>query len=119
MARGRINHERWIQHYLDRWIYLMALGSWRISYEVEAIVRDSKGNEVEAHSWVWYPIQKQHIAFNSRLLRTKKQIEEAVIHEVALHLFDRGARTRDIHILGNRLIPVLRVVRIRASRVYI
>ncbi len=115
MSRGRINHERWVQHYLDRWIYLMALGKWRITWEVLDVVREDSGLIVEARNETDFKRKTQHIQFNRRLLRTKKAIEIAVTHEL-LHQQGRGARGRDEHLIINRLDGILRIIRIRASR---
>lgn len=116
MARGRINHERWIQHYLEVWTKALRRKSWRISWEmVENNLRDDRGDVCDSLCETNFKAKTQHIRFNKQALRTKRQIETAVNHEI-LHTFGKGARGRDEDIIFNRLDAILVHARMVFSR---
>lgn len=85
---------------------------------MDDVVRDSNGDIVSAYCETLFKDKTQHIAFNRKRLRTKKAIEEAVVHEL-LHQHGKGVRARDEHLIINRLEGVLRIVRIRATYAYV
>lgn len=117
MARGRLNKERWIQFYLDLWISLFKLGGWRITWELESVVRNDRGEEIVAESEYSFKKRTAHIRFSRSLLRNKKQIERAVNHELGHFKLGKGARNRDEDIVLNRLDLILVQIRHRLSYV--
>lgn len=102
---------------MDRWIYLLGLGAWRITWEISDKPLIHNGEEVAAVSdyerkrsgYQW-----ARIRFYRPELTTPAKIEATVIHEL-LHIFDRGIGN-DAHKLIYRLERPLRMVRRRASR---
>lgn len=115
MARGRINHERWIQHYLEVWTKALRRKSWRITWEIVEELRNDGGELCDSLCETSFRSKTQHIRFSKRALRTKRQIETAVNHEI-LHTFGKGARGRDEDIIFNRLDRILVYARIFFSR---
>lgn len=115
MARGRINHERWIQHYLGVWMSALRRKSWTITWELVDDLRNERGESLDSECDTNFKARTQHIRFNRSALRTKRQIEIAVNHEI-LHTFGKGARGRDEDIIFNRLDRVLVHTRLFFSR---
>lgn len=116
MARGRINHERWIQHYFNFWMPRLRLKSWKVTWEVADVLRDKHGKEITADCETYFGSKRAHIRFNRRRLRTKRKIEIAVNHEL-LHLYGKGARGRDEDIIFNRLDQVFPHIRLSFVRI--
>ena len=107
-----LNVERLIQRDLDRWIYLLGLGRWRVTWDL----RDDLG---ENAAWADYRVKrsgyrKAHLLFARPEMTSAAAIEKAVIHEL-LHIFDLGIGN-DAHKLIYRLERRMRMVRQRASR---
>lgn len=112
----RAHPERLLKKYLDQWIRLFGLGSWRITYEVVDVLEDDNEEwlaDVEPTKRR-SGYKKAHLRFSLGVLTTPAFIETQVIHEL-LHIVQHGAGN-DGHRLVYRLSPKLRLVRIRASR---
>ena len=110
-----LNHERHVQRHLDRWIYLLGLGSWKITFEISDKPLDADVSVADNHYYIRRTGRRDaHIRFDAFRLRTHAQIEKAVVHEL-LHLYDHGIGN-DAHKLIYRLERPLRRVRMKASR---
>jgi len=112
-----LNHERHVQRHLDRWIYLLGLGSWKITFEITAKPIDREVSVADNHYYIRRTGRREaHIRFDAFGLRTHAQIEKAVLHEL-LHLLDHGLGDSEaLHKYIYRLERPLRRVRMKASR---
>lgn len=118
MARGRINHERWIQFYLDYWIGELRLGEWRIAYQVVERLWDGQRHEEDSDVEFW-PSEKRAVVYFSRhALRTKKQISEAAWHELA-HLHIHAIPTKHQEKVLKQLWPIFNALVVRTLGAYI
>lgn len=110
-----VNIERALQRHLDRWMYLLGLGTWKITWEL----KDTPISPDVPVAVNDYYVRKTgrreaHIRFDRFHLRTDASVEKAVVHEL-LHLYDHGIGN-DGHKLIERLEVPLRRARRRASR---
>jgi hypothetical protein len=109
-----INVERLLQHHMDRWVYLLGLGRWRITWD---LVDDLDGGASVArndHFVRRSGYRTAHVRFNRSEVTTAVKIERAVIHEL-IHLFQHGVGN-DAEKLVERLERPLRRVRQRLSK---
>lgn len=110
-----LNVERLIQRDLDRWIDLLGLGSWKVSWELtERPIDKTVPVALNDYRITRTGYRKAHIKFDRFHLKTAAQIEKAVIHEL-LHIFDHGIGN-DAHKLIYRLEVPLRRIRRRSAR---
>ena len=100
-----MNAERRVQIHLDRWIRLLGMTSWRITWEIAELPDDE--------AIVKYNDQEAHIQFDRASLTSDTRIEDTVGHEL-LHVLSVGARDHERFI--RRLAPRMRMVRRRAAR---
>ena len=109
------NAEPLLQRHLDRWIRLLGLGAWRISWEICDEPIDHDVPVAVNHYYVRKTGRREaHIKFDRFQLTSDRKVEDTVIHEL-LHLLDHGIGN-DAHKLIDRLEGRLRLVRKRASR---
>lgn len=112
-----LNVERLLQRDLDRWVHLLGLGAWRITWDVVDRPLIHGGEAVAAVSDYKKKrsgVRVAHIRFDRSDLTSPVRIEETVIHEL-VHIFDRGLGN-DAHKLIYRLERPLRLVRKRLTR---
>lgn len=107
--------ETLVQRHLDRWIYLLGLSRWRITWDVvdgpidhERPVARNDHFKKRSGSWT------AHIRFDRSQVTSPAQVERAVIHEL-VHLLHHGAGN-DAEKLVERLERPLRRVRQRLSK---
>ena len=127
----RVNADRLIQRYMERWIAYLSLGSWRITWAIsdkpiisdgEAVAAVSDYRILDWHEKVRHGRRKgkikgihgrkkiAHIRFDREDMTNSRAIERLVVHEL-LHLYDHG--------LGNdahRLIYRMELVMIRMRK---
>lgn len=104
-----------LQRHLDRWAYLLGLGSWTITWEATDRPIDAEIPVAVNHYYVRKTGRREaHIRFDRFHLRSDAAVEKAVVHEL-LHLYDHGIGN-DAHKLIERLEVPLRRARRRASR---
>lgn len=127
----RVNVDRLIQRYMDRWIANLSLGGWRITWAIsdkpiicegEAVAAASDYHILDWHEKVRHGRRKgkikgvhgrkkvAHIRFDREDLTSATAIERLVVHEL-LHLYDHG--------LGNsthKMIYRLELVMIRMRK---
>lgn len=107
-----VNAERLIQRDLDRWIHLLGLGSWKITWEITDQPIDHEVPVAVNHYYIRRTGKREaHIKFDRFHLRSPAQVEKAVVHEL-LHLLDHGIGN-DAHKLIERLENTLRRMRKR------
>jgi hypothetical protein len=110
-----LNVERLVQRHIDRWVYLLGLGSWHITWEVTDRPIAVDVPVAQNDYYVRRTGRREaHIRFDRFRLRSARQVEGAVVHEL-LHLYDHGIGN-DAHKLIERLETPLVRVRRRASR---
>lgn len=110
-----IRTETLVRRHLERWVYLLGLGGWRITWEVV----DGPIDHEEPRARNDYFKRRNgyrvaHIRFDRTQITTPVQAERLVIHEL-LHLFDHGVGN-DAHKLIDNLERPLRRARQRLSR---
>lgn len=111
-----LNVERLLQRDLDRWVRLLGLTGWKITWDIPdgPITTDRAVAHNKYIRRRYDGRRAAHIRFDRDQLRSPAQIESAVIHEL-LHLFDHGIGN-DAHKLIYRLERPLRLVRKRLAR---
>lgn len=108
--------ERLLDLNVKRWLSLLSLGAWRVTYEITDYKPRQGGEESYACGWPNYSKKRVHIKFWRGALISRAAIEELVIHEL-LHCFDeRLGENSTAHELIYRLTPVLRRMRQKATR---
>lgn len=108
------NPERAVQRHVERWVYLLGLGRWNITWELTEGPIDAEVPVARND----YKVKRSgrrisRLRFDRFHIKTEAQAERAVLHEL-LHLGDHGIGN-DAHKLIGRLEVVLRRVRKRAS----
>lgn len=107
--------ERAIQRDIDRWVYLLGLGAWRITWEVVDGPIGRDGPVARNDHFVYRNgYRKARVRFDRSQLTSPAQVERTVIHEL-LHLFQHGIGN-DSEKLIERLERPLRRMRQRMSK---
>jgi hypothetical protein len=109
------NAERAIEKHVGRWVHLLGLGRWHITWE---IVDQPIDHEIPV-ARNDYKVRRSgrrvsRLRFDRFHIKTDSQAERAVVHEL-LHLLDHGLGN-DLHAFIARLEQPLRRARIRARR---
>ena len=110
-----LNVERLIQRDLDRWIDLLGLTSWKITWELTDKPIDRDVPVAVNHYYVRQTGRKEaHIKFDRFHMKSPASIEKAIVHEL-LHLLDHGIGN-DAHKFIERLEVPLRRLRMRVKK---
>ena|SRR3990167_138837 len=107
--------ESLVQRYMDRWVYLLGLGGWRITWEMvdgpidkdAPVARNDHFKRRSGH-------RVAHVRFDRAKVTTPAMVERVVIHEL-LHLLQWGIG-EDAEKLIERLEVSLRRLRRRVSK---
>lgn len=100
------------RQHVRTWVHLLGLRKWHVTFEVTDDPIEGDPRNVARND---YSPFESHLTLYAPRLRTDRDVEEAVIHEL-LHLFDHGLGLPPaLHRFIDRLERPLRMVRKRAQ----
>ena len=112
---SRFRLERSLDRHVTRWVYLLGLGRWHITWEITEEPIDHEIPVARNDYFIKRSGRRiSKIRFDRFHIRSDAQAERAVIHEL-LHLADHGLGN-DLHGFITRLEQPLRRARLRARR---
>ena len=112
---SRFNPDHAVARHVQRWVYLLGLGRWHITWEITDTPIDHEIPIARNDYKVLRSGRRvSRLRFDRFHLKSDAATEKAVIHEL-LHLWDHGLGN-DLHGFIHRLEQPLRTMRRRASK---
>ena len=111
----RFSPERAIERHVQRWVYLLGLGRWHITWEITDLPIDHEMPVARNDYTVLRSGRRvSRLRFDRFHIKSDASAEHAVIHEL-LHLADWGLGN-DLHGFITRLERPLRLARRRSRK---